>query len=309
MTNLTLAKLQVDFSLRCLQGECKDDKIIIHHEVLVPSIEFAGHFDRIQGHELVLLGKKECSFFATKSQEEQVVFYQQLFKEGMPCVILCDRAEVTPALQQVCQQYKITILQSDASMKELYIRLNAYLVSLFAPEVLFHGTLLEIYGQGVILVGKSGIGKSEVALELIKKGHRLVADDAILINQIGQEIHGRAPEHLKYFLEVRGIGLIDVYKMFGINSIADHKTIRYIVELDHLEANQGIKRLPETQSYRKILQVTVPSATILVGGGRNIADLVEVAVTNLRLKAKGYDPEKELIAKHQRLLEGGNDDD
>lgn len=311
MARIPLTKLQLALNLHLYSHQPKQviKRFVTQADILILSVELGGHFSFVKGKEMILLGHKEVFFLATKSKEEQRDFYRHILRPTTAFVVVCDQQEVASTLQEIAKEWDVVIFQSSQDLKEVYIRLSAYITSTFSPNTLFHGTLLEIYGQGVILMGKSGIGKSEVALELIKKGHRLVADDAIIINQIGHEIHGHAPAHLKYFLEVRGIGLIDVYKMFGINSIADHKTIRYVVLLDHLDGNQGIKRLEEAPAFHRILNVEVPSATILVGGGRNIADLVEVAVTNLRLRAKGYNPTQELIDKHQKLLEGGNDDD
>lgn len=311
MPQRTLEKLRLDLHLSLLTPHKKliKNRFVNQAEILILSTELAGDFSHVTSNDIVLIGQKEGRYLEKLPLNKQHEFYQKVLFSTTSFVLLCGQQTFSTALQSIAKELDIIVFQSPLSLRDTYVRLSAYVTALFSPHTLFHGTLLEIYGQGVILVGKSGIGKSEVALELLKKGHRLVADDAIIIQQIGQEIHGRAPDHLKHFLEVRGIGLIDVYKMFGINSIADHKTIRYVIELDHLDGNQGIQRLNETPSLRKILQVEVPSATILVGGGRNIADLVEVAVTNLRLRAKGYNPTQELIDRHQRLLEGGTNDD
>ncbi len=284
-------------------------KTIKNPDFLIPGLEMTGFLAYKKGDEILVFGVKEIAYLQQQSPEIQHQIVTSLIQEKTPLVVIGDHQAILPILLETAAKYSIAVIACPLPLKTIASRLNELLENHFAPQELFHGTLLEIYGQGVIIVGKSGIGKSEVALELIKKGHRLVADDAILLNRIGNEIHGRAPVHLKNYLEVRGIGLIDVYKMFGVNSVADYKTIRYIIELANLEENQEIARLEEHTKYKRILESDIPCATILVGGGRNIADLVEVAVTNLRLKAKGIDTVQELVKRHNRLLKGGKIDD
>lgn len=311
MQKIALLKIKEDLKYKLVSNHKKELKkrFIVDQTILNLSSELGGDFDFLKESQIIIFGEKELNFLSKQSKEEQLNFYEKVLSKKPVFVLLTCGIEPKESLLEVATKNDVVVFNTEIDFQNSYGRLSLYLKKELAPKLLYHGTLLEVYGQGIVLVGKSGIGKSEVALELIKKGHRLVADDAILINQIGNGLIGKAPSHLKHLLEVRGIGLIDIYKMFGINSIADYKTIRFVIELDYLDDNHTIKRLEDGPKYYTILGTDLPSATILVGEGRNVAELVEVAVTNLRLRMRGYNPTKDLIDKHQKLLEEEDSDE
>ena len=184
----------------------------------------------------------------------------------------------------------------------MIIELMYYLNELMAPKMSMHATLLEIYGRGVLLTGASGIGKSEIALELVRRGHRLVADDRVDLVNINKKLTGTCPELTKGVMEVRGIGIINVASMFGISSYKDRQDVDYVIELKLLDENYSFERIDTSDHFKNILGVYIPNIQIPVSSGRNLADLIEVAVRNELLKAQGIDASKEFAMKLNDLL-------
>ena len=205
-------------------------------------------------------------------------------------------------LKKIAEKRNFPILLGDNSTNKMIIELMYYLNELMAPKMSMHATLLEIYGRGVLLTGASGIGKSEIALELVRRGHRLVADDRVDLVNINKKLTGTCPELTKGVMEVRGIGIINVASMFGISSYKDRQDVDYVIELKLLDENYSFERIDTSDHFKNILGVYIPNIQIPVSSGRNLADLIEVAVRNELLKAQGIDASKEFAKKLNDLL-------
>ena len=205
-------------------------------------------------------------------------------------------------LREIAKKRNFPILLCDSSTNKMIIDLMYYMNELMAPKTSMHATLLEIYGRGVLLTGASGIGKSEIALELVRRGHRLVADDRVDLVNINKKLTGTCPELTKGVMEVRGIGIINVASMFGISSYKDRQDVDYVIELKLLDENYSFERIDTSEHFKNILGVYIPNIQIPVSSGRNLADLIEVAVRNELLKAQGIDASKEFAEKLNDLL-------
>ena len=215
----------------------------------------------------------------------------------IPCIILSRDLPVLPELAEEARKVKCPIFRSPKPttdlMSDLYIHLNRVL----APTTRNHGVLMEVFGVGVLLTGKSGVGKSETAMELIKRGHRLIADDSVLIREITNELYGSAPDMIRYFMELRGIGIINVKSMYGSGSVLDEKKIDMEIEMERWQEGKEYDRVGDEGSTEEILGVKIPKIVIPVSPGRNLAIIIEVAARNFRLKSMGYDAAEELISK------------
>ena len=261
-----------------------------------------GFFEHSDLRRIVVFGNKEINYIISHSYDELKKAYDFLVNEITPCIIITQGNTCPKDLKEIAEERNFPILLSDTSTNKIIVDLMYYLDELMAPKISMHATLLEIYGRGVLLTGSSGIGKSEIALELVRRGHRLVADDRVEIVNINRKLTGTCPELTKGVMEVRGIGIINVASMFGISSYKDRQDIDYVIELRLLDENNQFERIDTNEHFKNILDVYITSIQIPVSSGRNIADLVEVAIRNELLKAQGIDASKEFNKKLNELL-------
>jgi len=298
-----------DFEILNIQ-ESSYEKQIETAEFNRPGLELVGYFDYTDFKRPIILGLKEIRFIETLKKEDQERCFDFLTRERIPYILIARGLQCPSLLLDVCIKKNFPLFRSKTETSVLINEIMQFVNEKTALQELCHGTLLEIFGMGVLLVGKSGIGKSESALELIKKGHRLISDDSIITYKIYNKIYGKSPKHLKNLLEVRGIGVIDVSKIFGITSVIDFKTIDYVVELVSLEEINAFERLTLDEPVKSILDVDIPLIRIPVTGGRFISDLIEVGITNLKLKSQGFNATKELMSNFDKLAgsEESNDD-
>ena len=297
-----IQQLLKEFNFEILNLDEKDlNKSISHAELTRPGLELVGYYDYTDIRRPVIMGLKEIKYFEVMTVAERHQAFEFLTQPSIPYILIARDLECPSDLLQMCRTKHFPLFRSPKVTCNLINEIVTFTNEQLAPQELCHGTLLEIFGLGVLLVGKSGIGKSESALELIKKGHRLVADDSIITYQMYGHLYGKAPEHLRNLLEVRGIGVIDVSKVFGITSISESKTIDYVVELVSQEEIQKEARLSTQQSYYKIMETPIKSIKIPVAAGRMVADLIEVGITNMRLKSKGFDATQDLIDTFDRM--------
>ena len=237
--------------------------------------------------------------------EELNLAFDFLFVEQCPGCIICGNNDCNPEVLKIAKKKNFPIFKSTRRTNDMMVDLMNYLSDELAPQTSIHGTLLDIYSTGVIITGESGIGKSETALELVKKGHHLVSDDRVDISFTRNRLIGRAPELLHNMIEVRGIGIIDCSKMFGINAIADQMEIDLVIKLVKMNSVEDLERLGTTASTFDILGQKVTMITIPVSGARSICDIIEVAVTNYKLKKTGYDSTYEFEERLNELLRRG----
>ena len=286
-TNLDLAN---HFAFRILNGDLK----ALHREILVqeldrPGLQLMGHFSCHQKDRIMLIGNKELSIFKELDNDKLYKNCLKLCNKNSPCIIVCQNANCPEPLLNAAKKNNFPIFQTSAETTDLMSDIYIYLSEVLAPKTSIHGCLLNIYGIGVLLLGESGIGKSEISLELIKKGHRLIADDRVNIASVRGKLIGTCPEQILGVMEVRGIGIIDIARMYGINSLEKRVDIKLAISLNKFEENLKIDRLGMKTEKLEILSNSVPLIKLPVSAARNISEIIETAVTNFKLKDDGYD--------------------
>jgi len=263
-----------------------------------PGLQLAGFFEYYDPRRIIVLGLSEQGYLQTFTSEERSQRLQKLFAYGeLPCVILSRDLPAMPELIECAKAVACPIFKSPKITTDLMSDLYIYLNRLLAPSINEHGVLMEVFGVGILLTGKSGVGKSETAMELIKRGHRLIADDNVIIKDIANELCGTAPDIIRYFMELRGIGIINVKSMYGSGSVLDEKNIQLVIELENWQQGKEYDRVGDTVSTVEYLGIKVPKLTVPVSPGRNLAIIIEVAARNFRLKSMGYDASEELITR------------
>ncbi len=264
-----------------------------------PGLQLAGgFFNYFDARRIIVLGLSEYEYLRTFSPELRKEKLTQLFTHGeLPCIILSRDLPALPELVEIVKNYACPLFRSPKITTDLMSDLYIYLNRLLAPSVSEHGVLMEVFGVGILLTGKSGVGKSETAMELIKRGHRLIADDNVIIKEIANELYGTAPDIIRYFMELRGIGIINVKSMYGSGSVLDEKKIQLIIQLENWQQGKEYDRIGDEMSSATYFGIKVPKLTIPVSPGRNLAIIIEVAARNFRLKSMGYDASEELITR------------
>lgn len=264
-----------------------------------PGLQLAGgFFNYFDSRRIIVLGLSEYEYLRMFSSEVRREKLLQLFEHGeLPCIILSRDLPAIGELVDIAKEHSCPIFRSPRITTDLMSDLYIYLNRLLAPSVSEHGVLMEVFGVGILLTGKSGVGKSETAMELIKRGHRLIADDSVIIKEIANELYGTAPDIIRYFMELRGIGIINVKSMYGSGSVLDEKNIQLIIELENWQQGKEYDRIGDETSSASYFGIKVPKLTIPVSPGRNLAIIIEVAARNFRLKSMGYDASEELIMR------------
>ena len=268
------------------------------YSVTRPGLQLAGYFKYFDATRIMVLGNAEYEFLRDLSPETRRERIRTLlsYKE-IPCIIL---SRDLPALQEIIEEARLTglpILRTDKVTTALMNDLFFYLNKKLAPSTTVHGVLMDVSGVGILITGHSGVGKSETAMELIKRGHRLVADDSVIIKRVADSLIGSSPELIRYFMELRGIGIINIKNMYGSGSILNEKEIELVMELENWDEGKEYERLGDGTLYETILDRKVMKHIIPVKPGRNLSIIIEVAARNFRLKSMGYDAAQELISR------------
>ena len=277
-------------------------------EVSRPGLQLAGYYDHFDPMRLQILGNAEASFLGKLSPAERVTVYDRLFSYKFPALLISRNGVPSPECLTMAKKHNVTLLRSQNPTGSIITAVTTYLNSAMAPRITRHGVLMEVYGEGVLLVGESGIGKSECAIELLKRGHRLIADDAVEIKKIsGSLLMGNAPALVRDYVELRGIGIINVAKLFGMGAVKQENEINLVVNIVRWNPQEVYDRLGMETQYEEILGVKVPMNTIPVTPGRNLAVILEVAAMNNRQRKMGYNPALEFteqINRHFRQITG-----
>ncbi len=261
-----------------------------------PGLQLAGFFDYFDARRIIVIGLSEYEYLRTFTSEERREKIKRLFSYGeLPCIILSRNIEAYPELLETANEASCPIFRSPKITTDLMSDLYLYVNRQLAPSMSIHGVLMEVFGVGILLTGASGVGKSETAMELIKRGHRLIADDNVILKEIAHELTGSAPDIIRYFMELRGIGIINVKSMYGSGSVLDEKSLQLVIELEHWQQGKAYDRVGDEEQTAEYLGVKIPKITIPVSPGRNLAIIIEVAARNYRLKSMGYDASEELI--------------
>ncbi|MFZ2564108.1 MAG: HPr(Ser) kinase/phosphatase [Ruminococcus bromii] len=265
-------------------------------EINRPGLELTGYLEFFDNKRIQVLGNTEFSYLGRYGPEAQKMVIDSIFSFGPPAVIICRDIEPSNAILESAKLHKVSIFRTPQSTSDLTASLVQYLNKELAPRITRHGVLVEVYGEGCLLTGDSGVGKSETAIELIKRGHRLVADDAVEIRRTAQTtLYGQSPENIRHFIELRGIGIINARKLFGMGAIKLQEKIDMVINLEQWDSAKVYDRMGLDNEYMKILGVEVPTLTIPVKPGRNLAVIIEVAAMNNRQKKMGYNAARELL--------------
>lgn len=289
-----LSSIVEEFSLEVLnKGEHFEQTTIQVPSINRPGLQLVGYYDYFDKNRVQLLGKAEYSYMRTMTTGQRFTFFDSLFSHGIPALIIARNLELFPECQAAAARQNCTVLRTNQVTGEFMSDLTASLRGHLSPRITRHGVLMEVYGEGVLLMGESGVGKSETAIDLIKHGHRLIADDAVDIRKVSPDsLVGSSPELIRYYVEMRGIGVIDVRHMFGISAVKESQTIDLIVKLEQWRDNCAYDRLGLEDHYTTLLDVQVPTVTIPVTPGRNMSIIIEVAAMNNRQKKMGFNSAK-----------------
>ncbi|MGV8167343.1 MAG: HPr(Ser) kinase/phosphatase [Alkaliphilus sp.] len=296
--SITVKKIALDLKLEEINSFDNETAQVNSIELNRPGMQLAGFFSDFPYERIQVIGKVEHSFLETLESETRLVRFERICSKNIPCIIVSRNLEIHSEMLIMADKYQRKILRSTRNTTKLISKLFNYLESELAPIKTMHGVLMEINGVGVLITGKSGIGKSETAVELIKRGHLLVADDAVEIKRLGHEaLVGTAPEMIRYMIEVRGIGIMDIKSLFGMGAIKEKTSINLIVNLEEWECDKHYDRLGLDEKKREILGMKVDEVIIPVKTARNIALLIEVAARNYRQKEMGYHAAREFEKK------------
>jgi len=290
----TMRKVKEYFKFEQLCGN--DDALnrwVVVPDLNRPGLELSGFFEHTEPRRIVVLGDKEMAYIQTMNDEHQRYVFEKLTDGWTPSIIITRSHDCPPILMDVAQSKNFPIFRTILKTYQLMVDVISYLDEQLSESDTIHGVLINVYGKGVLITGESGMGKSELGLELIRKGHVLIADDRVDVRRIHNTIYGSAPELLKGYLELRGIGIIDVERMFGASALLDSMRIDFVVYLEKWQDGKAYKRVSiDSQFSMPILGIDIPKMVFPVKEGRNLSVLIEAAVTDFTLKEKGIDAAK-----------------
>lgn len=300
-TNFTvsLAKIISEFSLETLNMPANPEKIQISTtEVNRPGLHMAGYFEFFDEKRIQIIGKSEESFLLRFTPEKAEKRLREFFSHKPVAVVICRNMQVDEVYAKTAAEYGVPLLRTAETTSDFTSALIAFLNLNLAPRVTRHGVLVEVYGEGILLLGESGVGKSETAIELIKRGHRLIADDAVEIRRVSNKsLVGTAPDNIRHFIELRGIGIINASRIFGAGAVKLTEKIDLIINLEIWDVNKVYDRMGLDNQTTAILGLEIPSLTIPVKPGRNLAVIIEVAAMNSRQKKLGYNAAQDLLKR------------
>ncbi len=296
MFSVTIKEIMEEFQLEELTG-CKDyENIEISSaDVNRPGLQLAGYMEYFGTDRMQIIGKGETAYLMQLREEDRFRRLDNFFKCGFPCMVVARGLGIFPEMIEVGRKYNIPVLRTDDVTSRFMSGVIRYLNLQLAPRTSTHGVLVEVYGEGILILGESGVGKSEIALELVKRGHRLVADDNVEIRKVSDKtLVGTAPDIIRHFIEIRGIGILDVKNLYGVGSVKMTENINLVIKFEHWNDKKVYDRLGLEEEFTEVLGITVPCLTIPVSPGRNLAVIVEVAAMNNRQKKMGYNAAKVL---------------
>ena len=297
--HVKLSKLIKEFHLETLYIPCDPSEILIQSsDVNRPGLNLAGFFEYFDNLRIQIIGKAESAYLDSICEDAIAYNMDMFFSQKPPAVVITRGLEVQDIMMKYAKRYEVPILRTNETTSTFMSSLNALVNVELAPRITRHGVLVEVYGEGILLLGESGVGKSETAIELVKRGHRLIADDAVEIRRVSNRtLVGSSPENIRHFVELRGIGIINARRIFGMGSVKVTEKIDMIIQLELWDQNKVYDRMGMENEYTSILGLKIPSLTIPVKPGRNLAIIIEVAAMNNRQKKMGYNAAQELLEK------------
>ena len=293
--SVALTSLVEEFSMEVAHRATDYEKIrVMVEDVSRPGMQLAGYFEHFEPMRLQLIGNVEYSYLQKLSEAERAMTYDRLLSYRPPALVIARNLEVDEQCMEMAQKHNVSILRAKDATSTVISGIITYLRAALAPRITRHGVLMEVYGEGLLLLGESGMGKSEAAIELLKRGHRMIADDAVEIRKIsGDVLLGTAPNVIRDYVELRGIGIINVAKLFGMGAVKSENAVNLIVNVVPWDKHSSYDRLGLEENYTEILGIKVPTYTIPITPGRNLAVILEVAAMNNRQRKLGYNPARE----------------
>ncbi|MCI8862658.1 MAG: HPr(Ser) kinase/phosphatase [Lachnospiraceae bacterium] len=273
---------------------------LVTPEVNRPALQLTGYFDHFSSERVQIVGYVEYTYLQSKTKEEKAPIYERFFSSNIPCVVYTSQTEPEEEALELAHKYQVPILSTPVMTSNFMAEVIRWMNVELAPRISIHGVLVDVYGEGVLIMGESGIGKSETALELIKRGHRLVTDDVVEIHKVSDDsLVGRSPEITKHFIELRGIGIVDVKTLFGVESVKETQTIDMVIKLEDWDKDKQYDRMGLQEEYTEFLGNKVVCHSLPIRPGRNLAIIVESAAVNHRQKKMGYNAAEELYRRVQ----------
>lgn len=311
MANVKLAKIIENFKLENLTPDIAVAGIkITQPDINRPALQMAGYFEHFEATRLQVIGFVEYTYMEGLTQERKKEVFEQLMSYPIPCIIFCRELQPDPLFLEIATQKGIPILMTKKATSNFTSEIIRWLNVKLAPCISVHGVLVDVYGEGVMITGESGIGKSEAALELIKRGHRLVTDDVVELRKVSDEtVIGSAPDITKHFIELRGIGIVDIKTLFGVSSVKDTQSIDLVIRLEEWSKDKEYDRLGLEEEYTEYLGNKIVCHNIPIRPGRNLAVICETAAVNHRQKKMGYNAAQELYTRVQNSLARRREDE
>ena len=303
-----LSKLTSDLGSDIIHQSTDFEEVLIYNgDVHRPGLQLADYYEHFEPTRIQLIGRMEIEYMGMHPINERIRKWEELMKRKIPALILCHGADVTDELLEAARLHDVTVLRTAANTTEIMSSIIRIVKKEVAPRLTHHGVLVEVYGMGLLILGESGVGKSETAIELLKRGHRLVADDAVEIRAIDVDVlQGEAPELIRHYVELRGLGIIDVRQIFGLGAVKAFQNIHLVVNLELWKDEANYDRLGIIENTVEILGVKIPTVTIPVKPGRNLAVILEVAAMNQRQKFMGYNAAAEFTKTLDKHFEEKN---
>ena len=272
-------------------------------EINRPALQLTGYFDHFASERVQIVGYVEYTYLQSRTHQEKYPIYERFFSSNIPCVVYTSQTKPEEEALELAQKYQVPLFVTESKTSNFMAEAIRWMNVQLAPRISIHGVLVDVYGEGVLIMGESGIGKSEAALELIKRGHRLVTDDVVEIHKVSDDtLIGRSPEITKHFIELRGIGIIDVKTLFGVESVKETLSIDMVIKLEEWDRDKEYDRLGLTEEYTEFLGNKIVCHSLPIRPGRNLAIIVESAAVNHRQKKMGYNAAQELYRRFQENM-------
>jgi len=308
--SVSLELIIKEFNLEEIYLPCdaKDIKVV-RSAVNRPGLQITGYFDHFEEERVQIIGHVEHDYLGQMSSEDRAFRLNEFFAHKPVAVVVSTDLEIFPELMEAAKTYEVPLLRTSTTTTTFLAALIAYLDVALAPRITRHGVLVEVYGEGILILGDSGIGKSECAIELVKRGHRLIADDAVEIKRVSAKtLVGSAPEIIRHYVELRGIGIVDVRRIFGMGAVKMTEKIDLVIKFEHWDQNKMYDRFGLDNETTDILGIKIPTITIPVRPGRNLAVILEIAAMNNRQKKMGYNTAEEFNKRLMGIYEGKGED-
>ena len=304
MKGVLMTKMVQELNLTNLTPEIDLSEMrIMTAEINRPALQLTGFFDHFDKDRVQIIGYVENAYISTLTPQRRREMFDKLLSSGIPCLVYSRGMAPEEEVLELCNHYGVPCMVSEKTTSDLMAEIIRWLNVKMAPMISIHGVLVDVFGEGVLIMGESGIGKSEAALELIKRGHRLVSDDVVEIRRVSDEtLIGSAPDITRHFIELRGIGIIDVKTLFGVESVKDTQSIDMVIKLEEWDKDKEYDRLGMEDQYTEFLGNKIVCHSIPIRPGRNLAIIVESAAVNYRTKKMGYNAAKELYKRVQANL-------